>query len=651
LEPEVPLIAPNLDDRRYDDILAQAKALIPRYAPAWTDHNPSDPGITLLELFAWMTEMIIYRLNQVPERNFIKFLEMVGIKARPAQPAQAELTFTVARPDIPFVIVPKSAQVATADPGGNPPLVFETDEALIALGAQLNAVQSFDGFAYSVETTKNNAAGQWFFPFGPHAREGSALLLGFDSPAPFTDQQVHLAVHIQTQGLTPEGSHCDLDLNTQPLASDIQWEYWDTTDWERISLDKDETRSFARSGHIYFPGPGSALPKAKVGDVKDPLYWIRARLVRNGYDATPRIASVLTNTVRATQAETVRDEILGGSDGRPGQSFTLENAPVLDGSQRLEVDEGLGFQVWQEVEDFFASGPDNPHYTLDRSTGVIQFPTLKGRIPAANPANPDANIVARFYRFGGGKAGNAGAKTIAQLQSFVEGISDVTNFESAVGGSDEETVDEAKLRAPHDIQAKNRAVTAEDFETLAIETPGVRIRRAKALPLTHPKFPGTPIPGVVTVIVVPDSDAANPTPGEATLRIVCAHLNLHRLLASELFVVPPVYRKIRIEADVVVRPDADLAVVKHAVEDGITNFFHPLTGGDDGTGWEFGGEIFFSEVSRLIVQTPGVARIGNNQLVIWIDGVCQPFCQDVPICPGELLFSEGHDIRVSYALR
>ena len=84
----MPLQAPTLDDRNYAQIVAEAKALIPRYVPEWTDFNESDPGITLVQLFAWMTDMLLYRLNQTPERNYIKFLQLLGIELQPAQPAR-----------------------------------------------------------------------------------------------------------------------------------------------------------------------------------------------------------------------------------------------------------------------------------------------------------------------------------------------------------------------------------------------------------------------------------------------------------------------------------------------------------------------------------------------------------------------------------
>jgi predicted phage baseplate assembly protein len=663
----MPLQAPILDDRTFDQILAQAKLLIPRYAPAWTNQSETDPGITLMELFAWMTEMLLYRMNQVPDRNYIKFLELLGITLTPARPAHAELTFTLTSSNVQTVIIPAGTQAASSD--ASPPLVFETDEALIALGAKLKALQSFDGFSYEIVTTANGAAGQWYYPFGLHAREGSALLLGFDSPVAFSTDQVNLAVYVYTEGLAPEGHHCDLDLSGLPVASTLVWEFWDGRFWNAISLDKDDSRALTRSGHVYFEGPGDKIKKDIMGNVTDTsLYWIRVRLAKNGYDMAPRVSAVLTNTVSATQAQTIRDEILGGSDGRPNQLFKLANTPVIerdtpmtltgaDGltvqvtSVEIDVDEGAGLEAWQEVEDFFSSGPDDPHFTLDRTTGEVQFGDGQfGRIPVANPANPNANIVASVYRFGGGKRGIVGTGSVKALQTFVDGVDSVTNLQPTLGGTDEESLSDAKLRAPQTLKSKNRAVTAEDFEFLAEQTPAVRIRRAKALPLVHPKFSGMPIPGVVTVIVVPESDAPNPIPGDATLALVCAHLNVHRLLTSEVYVVAPKYRLVQIDASIVVKPDSDLSVVKKAVEQALTAWFHPLTGGADGTGWPFGGTIFYSDVYRVILQIPGVARLLDNQLVIWLDKQRQDFCRDVPLNDGELTYSLAHQISVSYGM-
>ncbi len=71
---------PVIDDRRYDDLVAEARTRIPRYTPEWTDLNDNDPGMAVVQLLAWMTELLIYRLGQVPELNYLKFLELLGIE-------------------------------------------------------------------------------------------------------------------------------------------------------------------------------------------------------------------------------------------------------------------------------------------------------------------------------------------------------------------------------------------------------------------------------------------------------------------------------------------------------------------------------------------------------------------------------------------
>ncbi len=89
----MPIVPPNLDDRRYDDIVREARALIPQYCPEWTNLGDADPGMTLVQLFAWMTEMIIYRLNRVPDKTYIHFLNFIGEERRDARPASVGLTF------------------------------------------------------------------------------------------------------------------------------------------------------------------------------------------------------------------------------------------------------------------------------------------------------------------------------------------------------------------------------------------------------------------------------------------------------------------------------------------------------------------------------------------------------------------------------
>jgi len=661
------LKAPDLDDRRYDDLLEEVRTLMPRYAPEQTDLTDSQPAILIAKLFCWMTDLTLYRVNRIPERAYVKFLELIDVTPKPASPARTELSFTPARQDVPDIVVPAGTQVAAAaDEDG--PILFETLEPLSVVATPLVEVQVYDGFGYQIATTRARAEGQTIDPFGPLARDGSALLLGFQPTADFTAQDISLLIRLPRNERPPTPLSCNVAID--PLPADLVWEVRNATGWEPISTIRDNSRAFTQDGYVRIAGPGTVARQAIVGEVQTPLYWLRCRLQRGAYERPPRLDSVLINAVPAHQASTATEEFLGRSDGRPDQSFTLANLPVVprdrplkllapDGvaisvpSLRLEVDEGQGFVPWQEVPDFLASGPDDRHFTLNHGTGLVTLgDNRRGRIPIAVGGG---EIVAQEYFWGGGRRGNLAAGTVTQIQSFVAGIEEVTNPFAAEGGAEEEPVEDVKRRAAAEIASNGRAVTAADFETRALSTPGARIRRAHAVARFHPQFPGAEVPGVVTVIVVPDGDGPAPMPSASTLTLVCKHLDTVRLMTSEVHVAPPRYREVRVAVTVEARPDADAAEVRRLVEQRLDSFFHPLEGGlnpatgDPGAGGlPFGATIFVSDLFQLILGTDGVARLADGQMEVRVDGEASQFCRDIPLCPNELTCAKGHDVTVRF---
>ncbi|MBI3637979.1 MAG: putative baseplate assembly protein [Candidatus Rokubacteria bacterium] len=655
----MPLIAPIIDDRRYDDIITEVRTRIARYTPEWapwTDVNDSDPGIALTQVFAWLTEMLIYRMGKVPELNYIKFLQLLGIELRARQPAQAEIAFGVAENHgKPYVIVPPRAQVSGESPQGGRPVVFETERALWALTARLRAVQAFDGYAFHDVTAENNESLQGYQPFGPLAQPTAALYLGFRYPDAYPGAkdelpqiELNLAVTVASEGAAAGVVQCGLPDTRAFASAKLRWEGWNGASWQRVDVLKDETLAFTRSGHVYLKTPAPRVLKPETfGQVADAMFWIRALLESSAYERPPELRTVRTNTTAARQAETVRDEVLGGSNGRRDQTFQLANAPVLPESLRLEVDEGDSYVEWTQVDDLVGSRSSDRHYTLNPTTGEVTFGDGEnGRIPVGNVANPGANVVAREYRFGGGAQGNLPAGALKTLVSAVAGIDGnaVGNLFAAYSGREEEALEDAKKRARQTIRSRCRAVTAEDYESLAQQAGNVK--RAKALPLFHPSFPDVRVPGVVTVIVVPDSDAGAPMPSEGTLRTVCAFLDQRRLLTAELYVTRPVYQHVEVEGEVVVNDDADPGEVKTGIENALTQYFHPLRGGDDGEGWPFGGPIFYSKVYQRVFTVAGVQSI--TRLVIRLDGRAGEECRDVPIRANALLYSTEHHVDAHY---
>jgi predicted phage baseplate assembly protein len=520
-------------------------------------------------------------------------------------------------------------------------------------------VQSDEGFGIRDLTPQNLEAEGAFQPFGPAAARDAALLLGFGEELPEATIRLRVWTPIPQQGRPAATCFA----RTPVLVSArLAWEVWNGAEWQALTLLKDDSGAFTRDGDILLngPPPGRMVPLA-LGAVAEPRYWLRARIDSAGYEQAPELLLIRTNTIAATQAETLEFETLGGSNGEADQRLRLRDAPVLAGSLVLELDEGMGWQPWTEVPDFFGSGPDDAHYVLNRGTGEVRFGDGEaGRVPVANARNP-ANVRARSYRVGGGRRGNVAAGALSGLQSSVRGLdaTAVTNPFGASGGGDEESVDAAIKRAPQALKTRERAVTGGDFEELAMRA--ANIARAKALPLHHPEFPGLEVPGVVSVIVVPDIDGPAPQPAAGTLATVCAYLDERRLLTTEVHVLGPTYRTVRVIAELVAEDSADLAEVKQAALDNLHLYFHPLTGGEDsdpdrpaddperaGTGWPFGGDIYWSLLYRRLLR-PGVRRVAA--LTIEVDGETCPVCSDVPLPDGLLLQSGEHDIRVDYEVR
>src|SRR5262245_6366779 len=121
----MPIQSPLLDDLRYDALVQRLVRRIPVYSPEWTDWNDSDPGVTLIQLFSYLAEQIGYRLNQVPEKNYIELLKLLGIRLRPALAATTRMGMFLADPPT-MVGVTLDARSRFMGQGSTP-AIFESD--------------------------------------------------------------------------------------------------------------------------------------------------------------------------------------------------------------------------------------------------------------------------------------------------------------------------------------------------------------------------------------------------------------------------------------------------------------------------------------------------------------------------------------------
>lgn len=663
----MPLKAPELDDRSFDDLMREALLRVPRYTPEWTDFNDSDPGVTLLQLFAWLTETTLYRLNQVPERTYIKFLQLLDMELRPAKAAVTYLTFTVERPPAEGagrrrLWVPAGTQVTAEPAAGGNPIVFETEEGLDLVPLPLLSVQVYDGSSFTDVTAANQAGEPAFRPLGWVPQLGSALYLGFAETDPSrSGRPRRFPDALRLRSFLPTGVEDRLSLLTGAglpapgpagPAPDVTliWEYQAEAGWRRLQVLRDDTAGLTREGDVVLEGPADATlgTAGKLGP-DEPRYWLRCRLVRGGYESgqEPVIDFVRPNVVRASNLTSVHEEVVGTSEGHPDQSFELARRPVEAGSLELWTEqEGTPPERWLEVEDLLTAEPTDPVFTLNETAGRILFGDGRhGRIPVAG-----ARIVARAYRWGGGAEGNVEVGLVNALRSPLDVALRVVNERPATGGRDEQDVEELKALAPQRLRHRGRAVTAEDYAALAREAGP--IAAATALPLVHPDFPEAEVPGTVTVVVVPESRALPPRPSAALLQQVSEYLDRFRPLATELHVVGARFLAIRLEVTVVAEPSRAFGAVAQSVEETLGAFLDPLS-------QSFGRDLYPSRFIDVILNAPGVYEVGRIRetgsdatvasrpaLSVYVDDRPHDSFEPIVVPADSLVYGVGHQINV-----
>ncbi len=419
----------------------------------------------------------------------------------------------------------------------------------------------------------------------------------------------------------------------------LSWRYWNGTEWNQLTV-RDDSENFTRPGLVEFLPPADITPREEFG--LSSRHWLRVQWEEGDYIIEPRLQQLLPNTIMAAQTVTIRNEILGSSIGSENQTFQTVRAPVLEG-QHLEVrelelpsaeeqavlqrEEGKEaipsldsteqsqeiWVRWHEVLDFYGSGPRDRHYVLNHLTGEIQFGNgLNGLIPPIGTGN----LRMARYQTGGGTAGNKTAGTIVQLKTTVPYVERVTNPEAATGGAEAETLDSLRDRMPRTLRHRGRAVTLEDYEDLAKQA-SPAVARAKCIPLRN--LAEAPLgevlkPGDISIIIVPRSTDAKPLPSLELIDRVQSSLKANGTPTANVSVVGPLYVSVNVRAEIALAALEGASAVEQRVYQTLDRFLHPLTGGLDGTGWDFGREPYKSDFYALIESVPGVDHIRTLNL-------------------------------------
>jgi hypothetical protein len=692
----MPLPSPPIDGRNYQALVDELIARIPAHTPEWTNHNDSDPGITLLQLFAHVTESLLYRTNLIPERNRAKFLSLLGLRLNPALEARGMAAFANERGPRGSLVVPAGTELFAGE------IPFQTVTGLDVLPIEgryyirrpvaepSQELKDYYGLLYAsydrpvpqtltlyetveipggenVDLSGTVDSSLWIALLGRESDRGDDTAEGADG---WDDLRKALAGRTLSLGFVPDeaterlvarpgaGStssdtllHFELPRATSTLPFDSDGQ--PTPGYTRLAP-RGDFDPLARAGVIELTLPASAAEidtwrnldplEAGVGDLpptvdaekvaRRVVTWLR---VRSGSATAVRLRWVGINAADIRQRRIVPAERLADGDGGPDQIRQLRQAPVIAGSVQLTSFENDTAREWTEIDDVRAAGPEvrirgaadmgDPVdvFECDEEAGTIRFGDgFTGRRPR------DGEALYASYACTEGVEGNVGARVLKGGPLLPSGVT-ATNPVPTWGGADPETIASGEKQIARFLTHRDRAVTAEDFRTIAWRTPGVSIGRIEVLPAAHPDVAPLEIgsaPGAVTLLAIPSADPAHPEAPRADrpfLNALCAYLEPRRLVTTELVLSGPDYVGIWISVGIEIAGNRSAAEVIEAVTARLKAFLSPLPAagtevpqlprlyGPDVDpalrGWPLGRPVDSRTLLAEAARTPGVVSV------------------------------------------
>jgi hypothetical protein len=694
----------------------EALARIPVHNPEWTNYNQSDPGVTLVELFAFMTENLLYRCNQIPERNRRKFLSLLGVPLQPASSARGLVAFanergpleTVTlndglevragqvpfRTDLGLDVLPVEAQVYYKRKVDNPSQQLR-DYYKLLYASYAGEGQVSDADLRLYETVPLDARSTNGVSLGDDTVDGSlwvALLVrAGDRPRDNTEQgleelreEARAAIAGKTLSLgvvpalesvtrvlspagqaNPEGETLlTYQLPSLPPGGNLPAARDQRAPQYRPLDVSPRADVLAAPGVVEMNLPGAAELRLwnnleplepGVGDFPPALEdtnlsgrvitWLR---IGAAGAARARLLWVGVNAVSVTQRAHVTSEILPDGTGRPDQSVFLSRVPVVPGSVRLRVTVRGETREWAEIDDLLSAGPEiqvpDPRqppgsrppapkpadvFAVNPESGEIRFGDgLRGRRP------PAGATLRASYDYGVGSAGNVGAGSISTSPALPAGFK-VSNPVRTWNGTEAETVAEGEKQITRYLQHRDRLVSAADFESITLRTPGVDIGRVEVIPAFTPELtPSEPggAPGAVTLMLIPRYDPKQPDapmPDRLFLDTVCRYLDPRRLVTTELYLRGPEYKQLWVSVGINVVAGAQAAVVREAVKVALLEYLAPLRASAAGQledtslslaspevalmrkGWPLRRPVAARELLAVAARVPGVLFVND----------------------------------------
>lgn len=620
----------KLDRNSFEDIVKEARSQIAGIYPEWTDYNYHDPGITFLELFAFLKEAQQFHMDQIGDRHKRKFLCLLGITTKKCCPAKLKAELIKRNG---CVLSPGSRFLA-----GD--MIFETETEEYLPKGQIEVLiakeKNGKNFITDAEALKDRRQ-LMVYPFGKNPKPGNEFLICLSEPLE-TGKKYHLSFQLY-DGYPVKRNPIGREAEFFPLA-DILLEYSSADGYRKANVTEDETRSLIQDGRMEIL-LGEKMEKTLEEGIEG--YFLKIKFQQGEYDVPPVVTGIGFHHIRLVQRETkasfskvetfgtvgyeaeyyikedcgyrfiksqeeTKKELwccryhpdfynrrtVGTGDGFPNQQFSIPIKGLMSTGFQILVESltkpGM-YEMWEQREDFDSAGPLDCCYLLDEAAGEIIFgDCYRGMAPET-----EIRIVSCFSTKG--SAGNMKAGKIVSSEDKEKGLSFVI-LEDAQDGREKEQIDQSRIRAFRRLLESGRAVTDEDYEQMVRKVPGLRIQAVKVLSAEDGQDEQEE--NVVNLAIRPYYENGMGLLENSYRKNILAFLEEKRLLGTKISLHSPEYTGISVFVEISAR--SQYLNVQDEVCQSITGFFRELEG-------EFGAFISRSSLYGLIDQLEGVMKI------------------------------------------
>ncbi len=646
---------PNLDDRRFDDLVKEGRERVAKHLPELTQIAPGDPAHAMVDLFAYLTETMLYRMNLIPERQRRAVMNLLQIPVRTAKPSRGVVCVDAGQTavNLPSLIgdgiqfkAGKQSFTASGELQATPLSVSVSikrkleETELSDMGVSLQELRDQYGI-------KRKDKPQ---PFEPKTfslgKEPLSLAQSLDKyfymafllPKKIIDSRNELIENLAGIILNIAIAPAD-ELEASEISSlsprKLRWDFL-TRDEEGnvlalpLEIVADSSRGGRQTGIVrlrlldntelfdametddpMFAGVGQEPPELPAPLTNDRIvFWLR---LSSEDDPELNLGYLGVNGMDILGQGLKTDLMIGISSGNPDQMFNLPDTNIDPDSIILQVEENNAWVSWQRVDFLVGLGSDAQAYRLDSASGVVYFGDgLEG---GKRPAE-GRRIRVASYLHGGGQETNLPAGDIKEIATNASRLT-VRHEWPTKGGLDAETVTQAERRIPQYLTHRNRAVTAQDFKILAENNPINPVAKAQViegfLPGNNINAVRENIPGAVSIFVMPPRIPAlrqTPKPTKGLLKDVFEYLLQRLLIGTELYVLSPEFIPMAVGVNVeVVDPETEQETLQ-AVQNSMVNYLWPLApGGALGDGWGMGVKVRASELATQAARVPGVRSV------------------------------------------